>query len=66
MFQYRMLTRISGQKKCEMVGGWIKLYNEEYHNSWPLPNRIKMIKLREMKWAGYVVRVGRRRMLIGF
>lgn len=58
-----MLRRIYGHKKCEMVRSWRKLFDEELRNSCSLPNKIKMIKLRNVKWAGYVARVGRIGML---
>jgi hypothetical protein len=32
VFENRVLKRISGPKKNEMVGDWRKLYNEELHN----------------------------------
>jgi hypothetical protein len=28
----RMLRRISGPKRDEVIGGWRKLHNEELHN----------------------------------
>jgi hypothetical protein len=63
MSKYRVLRRISRQKKGKMVGGWRKLYIEELHNLCPSTYIIKMIKLREMDWAG---RMEGRGMLIGF
>jgi hypothetical protein len=31
VFLNKVLTRIFGSKKDEMIGGWRKLYNEELH-----------------------------------
>jgi hypothetical protein len=35
--------------------------DEELHNLYSLPNRIKMIKSRRMRWAGHVARMGETR-----
>jgi hypothetical protein len=32
-----------------VAGGWRKLYNEEFHNFYLLPNIIRMIKSRGMR-----------------
>jgi hypothetical protein len=37
-----------------MVGGRIKLQNEELHNLYSLSNIIRMIKSRRMRWEGHV------------
>jgi hypothetical protein len=46
----RMLRRIFGPKRDEVIGGWRTLHNEELHNLYCSPNRI--IKSRRMRWAG--------------
>jgi hypothetical protein len=43
-----------------------KLHNEDIHNLYSLPNMIRMIKSRRIRWAGHVARRGRRRMHIGY
>jgi hypothetical protein len=40
---------------------WRKLHNEELHNLCSLPNIIRMIKSRRMRWAGHVARMGDKR-----
>jgi hypothetical protein len=40
-----------------VVGGW-RLHNEELHNRYASSNIIKMIKSREMRWAGQVACMG--------
>jgi hypothetical protein len=41
------------------VGGKLrKLHSEELHNLCLLPNIIRQIKSRRMRWAGNVARVG--------
>jgi hypothetical protein len=41
-----------------VTGDWRKLHNEELHNFYSLPNIIRIIKSRRMRWAGYVARIG--------
>jgi hypothetical protein len=44
-----------------VTGGWIKLHNEELHNLYSSPSIIRIIKLRRMRWAGNVARMGEKR-----
>jgi hypothetical protein len=41
-------------KKAEMIGGWIKLHNEAFHNFYSSPNIIKMVKLTTVRCTGDV------------
>jgi hypothetical protein len=50
VFENRVL-RIFGLKRDEVMGDWRKLHNEELHNFYSLPNIIRMLKSRKMKWA---------------
>jgi hypothetical protein len=54
VFENRVLRRIFGPKRDEVTGDWRKLHNEELHNLYSLPNIIRMIKSRRMRWAGHV------------
>jgi hypothetical protein len=65
VFENRVLRGIFGPKRDEVIGGWRKLH-EELHNLYCSPSIIRMIKSRRMRWAGYVARIGRNRMHIGF
>jgi hypothetical protein len=58
VFENRVLRRIFGSKKDEVMGDWRKLHNKELHNLYSLPNIIRMIKPRMMRWAGHVARMG--------
>jgi hypothetical protein len=49
-----MLRRILGLKRGEIIGGWRKLQNVELRNLCTLPDVIRMIKSRRMRWAGHV------------
>jgi hypothetical protein len=44
VFENRVLRRIFGLRRDEMMRGWRKLHNEELHNLYSLPNIIRMIK----------------------
>jgi hypothetical protein len=64
VFENRVL-KIFEPKRDEMIGGWRKLHNEKLHNLYASPNIMRIIKSR-MRWAGYVARMGRRGMHIGY
>jgi len=65
----RVLRRIFGSKRDEVIGEWRKLYNEELNDLYSSPNIIRAIKSRRMGWAGQVARMGDRsgvhRVLVG-
>jgi hypothetical protein len=61
VFENRVLRRIFGPKRDEVTGGWRKLHNEEIHNLYSSPSKIRMIKSRRMRWAGHVARMGEKR-----
>jgi hypothetical protein len=44
VFENRVLGRIFGAKRDEMLGGWRKLNNEELHNLYSSPNIVRMTK----------------------
>jgi hypothetical protein len=37
-----------------VTGSWSKWHNEELHNLYSLPNIIKIMKSRRMRWMGHV------------
>jgi hypothetical protein len=62
VFGNNVLKRIFGPKTDEMTGGLRKLHNEEEcDDSYSSPSIIRMIKSRNMKWAGHVARMGEKR-----
>jgi hypothetical protein len=61
VFENRVLRRIFGRRRDEVMGDWRKLHNEELHNLYSWPNIIRMIKSRRMKWAGHVALMGEKR-----
>jgi hypothetical protein len=51
VFGNRVLSKILGPKRDEVIGGWRKLHNEELHNLYCLPSIIRIIKSRRMRWG---------------
>jgi hypothetical protein len=44
-----------------VTGEWRKLHNEELHDLYSSPSIIRIMKLRRMRWAGHVARIGEKR-----
>jgi hypothetical protein len=61
VFKNKVLRRIFGPKRDEVMGGWRKLHNEELHDLYSSPSIIRIIKSRRMRWAGHVARMGEER-----
>jgi hypothetical protein len=60
VFENRVLRRIFGLKRDEVMGEWGKLHNEELRDLYSSPSIIRVIKSRRMRWASHVARMGRR------
>ena len=58
MSENRVLRRVFGPKRDELTGEWRKLHNEELRNLYSLPNIVRVVKSRRMRWAGHVARMG--------
>jgi hypothetical protein len=54
VFEKRVLRKIVGPKRDEVIRGWRKLHKKELHNLYFSPS----IKSSRMRWAGYVARMG--------
>jgi hypothetical protein len=61
VFENRVLRRIFGPKRDEVIGKWIKLHNEELRDLYSSPSIMRIIKLRRMRWAGHAARMGEKR-----
>jgi hypothetical protein len=48
-FENKMLRRIFGPKRDEVMGGWRKLHNEELRDLYSSSNIIRIIKSRRMR-----------------
>ena len=58
VFKNRVLRRIFGPKRDEVIGKWRKLHNEELNYMYFSPNIVRVTKSRIMRWAGHVARMG--------
>jgi hypothetical protein len=54
----RVLRRVFGPKRDEVTRKWRKLHNEELRDRYFLPNIVRVVKWRRMRWAGHVARMG--------
>ena len=66
VFENRVLRRVFGSKSDEVAGEWRKLHNEELRDLYSLPNIVRVVKSRRMRWAGHVARMGRGEVCTGF
>jgi hypothetical protein len=51
------MLRIFGPER-EEDGLWRKLHKDELHGLYSLPNIVRMLKSRRMRWARHVARMG--------
>jgi len=58
VFENRVLRRVFGPKMDEVTGEWRKLHKEELRDIYSLPNIVRVVKSRRMRWAGHVARMG--------
>ena len=56
VFEIKVLRKIFGAKKDKITGEWRKLHNAELHALYSLPNIIRRLKSRQLRWAGHVAR----------
>jgi hypothetical protein len=61
VFENRVLRRVFGPKRDEVMGEWRKLHNEELRDLYSLPSIIRIIKSRRMRWAGHLARMREKR-----
>jgi hypothetical protein len=61
LLENRVLRRVFGPKRDEVMGEWRKLHNEELRDLYSSPSIIRRIKSRRMRWAGHVARMGEER-----
>jgi hypothetical protein len=57
VFENRVLRRIFGPERDEVMGEWRKLHSEELRDLYSSPSIIRIIKSRMMRWAGHVARM---------
>ena len=60
---------VFGPERDEVTGEWRKLHNEDLRDLYSLPNIVRVVKSRRMRWAGHVARMGEgrgvQRVLVG-
>ena len=61
VFANRVLRRIFGPKRDEVIGEWRKLHNKELKDLYSSPNIVRVINSRSMRWAGHVAHMGKGR-----
>jgi hypothetical protein len=66
VFKNRVLRRIFGPKRDEVMGEWRKLHSEELHNLYSSSDIIRQVKSRRMRWADHVARMVEERSVQGF
>jgi hypothetical protein len=64
VFENRVLRRMFGPKRDDVIRGWRKLHNEGLHNLYSSSNANYNDQVK--RWAGHVARRGRRGMHTGF
>ncbi|KAJ4435551.1 hypothetical protein ANN_18167 [Periplaneta americana] len=58
VFENKVLRKIFGAKRDEVIGEWRKLHNAELQALYSSPDIIRNIKSRRLRWAGHIARMG--------
>ena len=53
--------RVFGPERDEVTWEWRKFHNEELSDLYSLPNIVRVVKSRRMRWTGHVARMGQGR-----
>jgi hypothetical protein len=59
--QRLVLANRCGSKRDEVTGEWRQQYSEQLHDLHILPNITAVIRIRKMRWAGNLLRMGEKR-----
>jgi hypothetical protein len=57
VFENRVLRGVLWPKRDEVTGEWRKIHNEELNDLYSLPNIVRVVKSRRMRWEGHVARM---------
>ena len=63
VFENKVLRRIFGPRRDEVMGDWRRLHIEELNDLNSSPNIVWVVKSRRMRWAGHVARMCEERWL---
>jgi len=55
--------RVFEPNRDEVTGKWGKLHNVELSDLYSLPNIVRVVKSRRMRWEGHVARMGQGRVV---
>jgi hypothetical protein len=66
VFENKVLRILYGTKMDKVTGEWRKLHNEDLNDLYSLPNIVRVVKSRRMRWAGHVALKGRGEVCTGF
>jgi hypothetical protein len=58
VFKNRVLCRMFGPARDDVMGEWRRLHKDEFYDVYSLANIMQMIKSRRMRWAGHVAHMG--------
>jgi hypothetical protein len=58
VIENRVLRRVFGVKRDEKTRRWGKLHNEDLNDLYSLPNIVRVVKSRRIRWARHVARMG--------
>jgi len=58
VFENRVLRRVFESKRDEVTGERRKLHNEELKDHYSVPNIVRVVKSKRMRWAGHVAPMG--------
>jgi hypothetical protein len=58
LFENRVLRRVFGPKRDKVTGEWRKLHKEELSDLYFLPNIVRVVTSRRIRWAGHVACMG--------
>jgi hypothetical protein len=58
VFENRVLKRVFGPKRDEVIGEWRELHNKKLNHLYSLPNIVRVVKSRRMRWVRHVARMG--------
>jgi hypothetical protein len=58
VYENRVMRRIFGSKRQEVLGSWRRLYNDNLQNLNASSNKVRVIKSRRIRWVGHVACMG--------
>jgi hypothetical protein len=61
VFENRVVRKVFGPKRIEVMGGWNKVHIEELRDLYSLPSIFTIFKSRRMRLSGHIARMGEKR-----